>query len=94
MIEVLEYCRIDYSGKGDGKNVLFYADSLVLIDQKLSKSYDSQSLVPFVNNDVVLVVVLVVVEPCSSSSMPPINNRCGSIQTDDEEGLLFDISSS
>jgi hypothetical protein len=77
VIEVLEYCRIDYSGKGDGKNVLFYADSLVLIDQKLSKSNDSQSLVPFVDNG----------EACSSSSsMPPI-------QTDEDEGLLFDISS-
>ena len=34
---VLEYCRIDYSGKGVDKNVLFYADSLVVIKQKLSK---------------------------------------------------------
>jgi len=50
VIEVLEYCRIDYSGKGDGKNVLFYADSLFLIDLKLSQSYDSHSLVPFVND--------------------------------------------
>ena len=58
----------------------------MLIDQKLSLSNDSQSLVPFVNNGDV------VVEPCSSSSMPPLN-RCGSIQTDDEEGLLFNISS-
>ena len=63
MTDVLEYCRIDYSGKGDGKNVLFYADTLVLIDQKLSQSYDCQSLVPFVNNGDV------VVEPRSSFSI-------------------------
>ena len=88
VIEVLEYCRIDYSGKGDGKNVLFYADSLVLIDQKLSQSNDSQSLVPFVKNN-----GDVVVERSSSFSMPPLN-RCGSIQTDEEESLLFNISSS
>jgi hypothetical protein len=48
VIEVLEYCRIDYSC--DEKNVLFYADSLFLIDLKLSQSYDSHSLVPFVND--------------------------------------------
>ena len=85
--DVIEYCIIDYSGKGDGKNVLFNADSsLVLIDQKLSQSYDSQSLVSFVNNGDV-------VEPCSSSYMPPLN-RCSYIQTDEGEGLLIIISSS
>ena len=43
---VLEYCRIDYSGKGDGKNILFYPDILLLIEQNLSQSNNSPSLVP------------------------------------------------
>ena len=31
---VLEYYRIHYSGKGDGKNVLFHSNSQVLIEKK------------------------------------------------------------